>query len=178
MVLTSFRLSGGQMLYKDTQDLIDAIKPYCSLDTLYISTDNRDWRGKPYQSDLVWILKKHHIGFEVFEDEVRIQYFEDHIHFSQWSEQDTTSHIKEAKETLINIFTLPIIIQEIYIGNKRTRYEYFFIDHEGKRESINGPWILRLFFFRRKKKVIKESTFKYSVQTHDFELINYSTKEG
>lgn len=162
------------MIYKETQELIDAIKPYCSLDSLSISTENKDWKGKPYQSDLVWILQKHFVGFEVFDDEIRVQYFEDHIHLEQWTETDKTSHVNEAKELLIKLFTYPIVKREVFKGRRRIKYEYFFINDDGERERVNGPWFIGLFFLSFKKDTIKEKIFKYSLENHDFELFDPS----
>jgi len=162
------------MIYRDTQDLIDAIKPYCSLDTLSISTENRDWRGKLYRSDLVWILEKYFVGFEVFDNEIRVQYFEDHVHLEQWTEEDKTSHVREAKELLIKLFTYPIVKREVFKGKRRIKYEYFFINDEGERERVNGPWFIGLFGLSLRKETVREKVFKYSLANHDFEPFNPS----
>jgi hypothetical protein len=159
------------MNHQDTQDLIDAIKPFCSLETLSISTENLDWKGRPYQSDWVNILKKHNICFEVFENEIIIQFFDDHVRFENWTSDDKTdrSYFSYAKEFLINLFTQPIRKVEVYRGNRLMRFKYMFIMQDGKEESMAGTMCLHLFSNPFSRKTTKETIVKYRRKNNDFE---------
>jgi len=159
------------MIYKDTQDLIDAIRPFCNVEKLSLSTENIDWRGRPYKSDLVRINPKYHVVFEVFDIETQIGFFDDHIHFENYSsgDKEDRSYVPRAKEFLVKLFTLPIVKREVYKGKRCVRYEYFFITPEGKREHTAGIMVLKLLTLPFQRKTIKETTVKYQLASDNFE---------
>jgi len=167
------------MNFQDTQDLIDAIKPYCDLSTLSISIDNKDWRGRSYTSDLVRILEKHHVGFEVYDIEIIIFYFDDHIHFEDWISGDITdrSYVARAKEYLVKLFTLPIQKVEVYKGRKLMRFKYRFIQPNNTEAHMAGTTSLHLFANPLSRKTTRVTRVKYSRLTHDFEPFDPSSQD-
>ncbi|MBP3478701.1 MAG: hypothetical protein J6K03_04350, partial [Oscillospiraceae bacterium] len=58
------------MNFETTSMLLEVIQPYIENSIVNISTENKDWRNRYYESDFVNIDDKNHVGFEVFENEI------------------------------------------------------------------------------------------------------------
>lgn len=52
------------MNFEITQQLLDAISPYYDLDNITVSTENKVWKGSPYQTDFVTLIEKNNVLFE------------------------------------------------------------------------------------------------------------------
>ena len=128
--------------YRQTRELLTAISPYYEADNIVTSTENLDWRGEKYQSDLVMLDEEHNIGFEVLDNEIIIFYFQDHVHFEDYSselEDGEPDYVVRAKEFLVNLFTREIRIEEYYKKNELVRDSYYFIMPDGD-EYIGGTY--------------------------------------
>ena len=133
-----------------TQILLDTIKPYFNVDGISLSTENNDWKGRPYRSDFVTLIESQNVCFEVFENEIIVSYFTDHTHFEDNSfelDDGDPDYIMRAREFLIELFTLPLRQKETYKGKKRFSEKYYFVLTDGTEEYIGGHWytLCRLF---------------------------------
>ncbi|MBQ7344442.1 MAG: hypothetical protein IJW45_00075 [Oscillospiraceae bacterium] len=127
---------------------MDALRDVCDLRHISVSTENTDHRGRPYRSDFVVIEPEHKIGFEVFHNEIIVFYFNDHRHFEDYSNDladDGPDHVQRAIEFLRRFFTSPLRSLEKRKGKHIIRSEWFFLLPDGRKESIAGPWIERIF---------------------------------
>lgn len=164
------------MNHKATEKILNAIRPFCDLNDILISTENKDWRGRNYKSDYVTIIKRHNIGFEVFDNEIIAFYFTDHCHFEDYSSttEDDADYVTRAIDFLTRLFTLPIRYVKVTRGKRVKREEYFFVMQNGQEESMSGPCI-RLFggnpFLR---KITTKVNWQYDKTAGDF--INYTPK--
>lgn len=135
-------------IYRETEQILDALLDVCELRHISISTENTDHRGRPYRSDLVVIESEHKIGFEVFDHEIIAFYFNDHHHFEDYTSDlsdDEPNYIQRAIEFLRRFFTSPLQFLEKRKGRHIIRSEWFFLLPDGRKESIAGPWLERPF---------------------------------
>lgn len=131
------------MNFEITNELINTIKPYTENVTIIISTDNKDWKGRNYKSDLVTIDEKNRVGFEVLDQEIIVFYFTDHYHFEDDSSDlndGDDNYIKRAKDFIIHLFTEQIKYIEIYRGKKLAAEKYYFVYSDNTEERIGGTW--------------------------------------
>lgn len=156
--------------YKETNMLLDGLKQYIDLNTVKISTENTDWRNRKYKSDLVTLINEPSIGFEVFEDEIIVYYFTDHVHFSHDNDSEC-DYIKDAQIFLDRLFSLPIKKYEIKKGNKLLREKYTFLFPNDKEENTNtivySFGVLSLF----SKKITTIETWQFDKEKHTFTQI-------
>lgn len=144
--------------YIQTRELLDAISPFYGVDAIVVSTENLDWRGEKYKSDLVTLVEEHNIGFEVLDNEIIIFYFQDHVHFEDYSselEDGEPNYVVRAKEFLVNLFTREIRIEEYYKKNELVRDSYYFIMPDGD-EYIGGTFYKFLAAVFSKKSLQKK----------------------
>lgn len=154
------------MNYTATQELLDIAKTYCSPSGITISTENKDWKGRPYRSDFVTLIKKQNIHFEVFDNEIIIGYFSDHIHFEDFSSDlkgGDPNYIERAKEFLTQLLTLPIQHIEKYKGRTLVKEKYCFVLPDGREDCISGGIChhLLLGFNPFSEKHITRTTWQY-----------------
>lgn len=151
--------------YPVTQELLDAVEPYCNLEKVAVSTDNQDWRGRPIQSDFVMLIEKQNICFEVFDNEIIVGYFSDHTHFEDYSsdlEDGFPNYAERAKEFLVQLFSLPVRHTEAYRGKKLASENYYFVMPDGSEDYLGGSWYgLVRFLNPFAKKHITTTTWKY-----------------
>ena len=157
------------MNYKTTEKILDVLQPICDLSSISVSIENNDWRGRPYKSDYVTIIKRHNIGFEVFDNEIIAFYFTDHCHFEDYSSttENDEDYVTRAIDFLTRLFTLPVRYNKVTKGNKVKREEYFFVLQNGQEESMAGPWV-RLFGNPFVKKITTRVTWQYDKEFGDF----------
>lgn len=119
--------------YEQTTELLDAIKPLCNIDSATSTTE---------KSDFVTLEAEHNVGFEVFENEIIIFYFKDHVHFEDYSserEEGEPDYVERAKDFLVNLFTKEIRIEEYYKKDELVKDCYYFVTSEGD-EYIGGTY--------------------------------------
>ena len=157
------------MNYDITQSLLDAISPYCDLDNISVSTENKVWKGSPYQTDFVTLIEKNNVHFKVFDNEIIISYFTDHKHFEDYTfelEDGEPDFAARAKEFLVLLFTLPIRHTEVYKGTKLLSEKHYFAHPGGEEHCISGIILHKLIFgfnpFARKH--INITTWQYDVK--------------
>lgn len=129
--------------YEITQQLLDAISPYFDLNGITITTENKDWKGRSYRSDFVKLIYKNNVSFEVFDNEIIISYFTDHVHFEDYIfdlEDGEPDFVTRAREFLVQLFTMPIRRLEKYRGKTLVSDQYFFVMPDGQEERIGGTW--------------------------------------
>ena len=117
---------GGCMNFEITKNILDALSPYINAEKVNISTENKDWKGNPYKSDFITIDSINNVGFEVFENEIIVFYFTDHIHFEDYSCEEEYDFLTRAKEFLKELFTTRLRHIETYKGKKLFKDFYFF----------------------------------------------------
>jgi hypothetical protein len=124
---------GVTMNYKVTEKILNNIRPVCDLSNIFISTENKDWRGRTYKSDYVTIIKHHNIGFEVSDNEIIVFFFTDYCHFEDYSStnENDEDYTTRAIDFLTRLFTLPIRYVKVTKGKMVKREEYFFILRNG-----------------------------------------------
>lgn len=138
------------MNFQTTQILLDDLKTYFNIDDIKISTESKDRKNRPYQSDFVTLIENQNVKFEVFENEIIVAYFTDHIHFEDYTselEEGNPNYIQRARELLKQLFTLPLRKYDIYKGKKLYCDKYFFLLPDGTEEYIGGTCYY-LFRFR------------------------------
>ena len=160
------------MKFEITNELIDTIKSYTENATVTISTENKDWKGRNYESDFVTIDKKNNVGFEVFDNEIIVFYFTDHYHFEDYSSEleDGDDYMKRAKNFLIELFENQIKYIEIYRGKKLATEKYYFVYSDNTEERIGGTWWgLERFLNPFAKKIEKITFYKFNKDKGCFE---------
>lgn len=131
-----------------TQELLNAISPLVNEDCIKISTSNKDYRGKECKSDLITIDSDHYFGFEVFDNEIIVSFFDDHRHFEDYSldlEEGTPNYIERAKEFLTELFTYTVKCQRNYKGKTLVSEQYILIKPDGKEECPTGICVHSIF---------------------------------
>lgn len=163
------------MNYQTTQILLDTIKPYFNVDNIKLSTNNKDWRGCPYQSDFVMLIENQNVHFEVFDNEIIVAYFTDHIHFEDYSfdlNEGVPDYIQRAREFLKQLFTLPIRRYDIYRGKKLFCDKYYLLLADGTEEYVGGTWygLFRLFnpFMKKRTEI---TTWQYDTCKNCFTTV-------
>jgi len=129
------------MNYDITQLLLDAISLYCDLSCITVSTENKDWKGRHYLSDVVTLVEKNNVRFEVFDKEIIVSYFTDHVHFEDYSfelKDGEPNFVIRVKEFLVQLFSLPVRHMEVYKGTKLIYEKYFFVKTNNEEECISG----------------------------------------
>ena len=161
------------MHFEITSKLLETIKPYTENVNITITTENKDWKGRTYNSDFVTVDEKNNIGFEVFDNEIIVFYFTDHYHFEDYSselEDGADDHIKRAKDFLTKLFENQIKYIEIYKGKKLATEKYYFIYSDNTEERIGGIWWgLDRFLNPFAKKVEKITIYKFNKDKGCFE---------
>lgn len=158
------------MNYKVTEEILSAIRPICDLNNIYISIENKDWRGKTYKSDYVTIIDGHNIGFEVFDNEIIVFYFVGHCHFEDYSSmnKNNKNYVSRAIDFIIKLFTLPVLYVKISKGRKVKCEEYFFMMQNGQEESLSGPSYQLLSSNPFAREITTKVTWQYDKITGDF----------
>lgn len=147
------------MNYPTTELLLDEMQNYFDIDDFSIVTESKDYRGRPYRSDFVTLIEKQNVRFEVFDNEIIVSYFTDHVHFEDYTSELSDSdpdYIHRAIDFLKNLFTLPLKRYDYYKANKLIKDKYCFIKSDGTEEFIGGCWYGLVSFFNpfAKKKLI------------------------
>lgn len=162
------------MNFEITKEILNSLTPYINADKISISTESKDWKGKPYESDFVNIDSTNDVGFEVFENEIIVFYFTDHHHF--YAEEETTFPTL-AKEFLTQLLTTRLRCIETYRGKKLVKDNYYFVYDNKDTESIGGTfWNLRCFLNPFTKKTQKSTTWIYDKEIGQF--TNTENKQG
>lgn len=152
-----------------TEKILSAIRDVCNPDRITITTQQTDWRGRPYQADHVVLEPEHGVSFEVRGADIIIFAFDDHCH---------PADAAEAAACLRRYFTLPLIKQEVHKGRQRIRREWFFRLEDGRRESITGPWLEGgLFINPFARRIVTQTTWQYLKQAGQFVSIHDDTVE-
>ncbi len=128
------------MNFENANILLEAIKPYTENATITISTENRDWKGRVYNSDFVTIDEKNDVSFEVLDNEIIVFYFTDHVHFEDYSSElddGDDDYVKRAIKFLIELFENQIKYIAIYKGKKIATEKYYMIYPDGRETRIN-----------------------------------------
>lgn len=164
------------MHYDITQSLLDAISPYYSLENISIYTENKDWKGRPYQVDFVILIDKNNVSFEVLDNEIIIGYFTNHVHFEDYSfelQDGEPDFLARAEEFLVQLFTMPIIHKEVYKGTKLLSEKYSFIYQSGEEDCFSGIISHKLIhgFNPFAKKLTQIRTWKYNNEKGCFTTI-------
>lgn len=131
-----------------TRELLNAIAPFVNEDYIKISASNKDYRGKECKSDLITIDSDHYFGFEVFDGEIIVSFFDDHCHFEDYSsslEDEALNYTERAKEFLTELFTYKVKCQRNYKGKTLTSEKYILIKPDGTEECPTGICIYSAF---------------------------------
>lgn len=164
-------------IYPETKQILDALGETVELHHVTITTENTDWRGRPYRSDYVVLEQEHKIGFEVFHNEIIAYYFGDHCHFEDYTSDLTEGMLpypQRAIEFLRRFFTTPLQRLEKRKGHHLLRSEWFFLLPDGRKESIAGPWFGKLFTNPFTRPWIELTNWYYNKFTGNF----YETEEN
>lgn len=141
------------MNYHTTEELLETIKPYIENAKLSIQTETG--------ADVVFVDKKHDVGFQVFENEIIVFYFTDHCHFEDYSselEEGDPNYVERAKEFLMKLFRYQIRHIEFYRGKIKSSEKYYFIYDDGRKdECIGTTWFG--FAFGKKRSETMTSIF-------------------
>lgn len=157
------------MNFEITKEILDSLSTYINTDKISISTESKDWKGRPYKSDFVNIDSANNIGFEVFENEIIVFYFTDHMHFEDYSTEEEYNYIYRAKEFLTKLFTSRLRRIETYKGKKLVKDFYYFIYNNKDDEQIGGTfWSLKSFLNPFAKKTQKITTWIYDKERGQF----------
>lgn len=150
------------MNFQTTGALLEALAPYIDASRLQISTENRDWRNRPYCSDLVTIDQSNNVGFEVFEEEIIVYFFTDHCHFEGHG-QTGYDYIGQAKEFLTDLFRYPIRHVAVYKGKALAKEKYLICYPDGREEcDQSGIWYgLFRFLNPFAKKTVRSTLWQY-----------------
>lgn len=157
------------MNFEITKEILDSLSTYINTDKISISTESKDWKGRPYKSDFVNIDSANNIGFEVFENEIIVFYFTDHMHFEDYSTEEEYNYIYRAKEFLTKLFTSRLRRIETYKGKKLVKDFYYFIYNNKDDEQIGGTfWSLKSSLNPFAKKTQKITTWIYDKERSQF----------
>lgn len=155
------------MNFQITQILLDTIKPYFDIDNIKLSTNNKDWKGHPYQSDFVTLIEDQNVCFEVFNNEIIVSYFTVDTYFEDYSfdlNEGEHDYIQRAGEFLKQLFTLPIRKYDIYKGKKLSCNKYYLLLSDGTEEYVGGAWYgLCRFLNPFPKKRTEITTWQYDI---------------
>jgi len=149
--------------FEITSVLLEALKPYLENSVVDISTKNKDWLNRDYNSDLVTIDANNQVGFEVFENEIIVYYFTEHYHFEDYSSElleGQDDYIERAKVFLKELFEYEIRHIEYYKGKNLYCEKYFVLYPDGSEDNcIGNTWQSFLKFINPfgKKSVISKS---------------------
>ncbi len=158
-------------LYPETKQILEALHDIVELRHVNITTENTDWRGRPYRSDYVMIEPEHKIGFEVFHNEIIVFYFGDHCHFEDYTSDLTEGMLpypQRAIDFLRRFFTTPLQLLEKRKWNHILRSEWFFLLPDGRKESLAGPWFHKLFTNPFARSWIEVTNWYYNKFTGSF----------
>lgn len=129
------------MNYQTTKLLLNDLKEYFSIEEIEISAKNGDFKGKQYKSDLVTLIENQDVCFEVFDNEIIVFFFTNHLHFEDHSsglKEGDPDYIQRAREYLKRLFTLPLRKYDTYKGKKLSCERYYFILPDGTEEQAGG----------------------------------------
>ena len=142
-----------------TQTILSGLSDLLIEKHIRISTENTDYRGRPSESDYVTVDQKNGIGFEVFHDETRVDFFDDHQHFgSHYTE--TGDYIQDTISFLRRLLSSTLVKYETWKGRVRIRYEWYFLSEDGRKDPVAGPWLKPLLAFTNPF-AKKETTLTY-----------------
>lgn len=163
------------MNYNTTQILLDTVKPYFDIENIKITTENTDWKDRPYKSDFVTLIENQDVGFEVFDNEIIVFYFTDHTHFEDYSSdlnEGDPDYVQRAKEFLKQLFTLPIRKYDIFKGKKLSCDKYYFVLSDGTEDFIGGTlYKLCRFLNPFRKKRTEITTWQYDTDKKCFTTV-------
>lgn len=156
-----------QVNHENTKHLLSALEDLIDIRHVEITTDNKGYPGRPSDYDCVLLEKEKKISFEVFDKEIVVYFFDDHTHFYADFNED---YFQEAIDCLRLLFSQTLVKIETFRGRVRTRYEWFFLQKNGRKDSIAGPWLAPLFTFVNpfRRKTYRESRWKYHRGTETF----------
>ncbi len=129
------------MNYETTNELLDAIRSYIKNSNIQIKTFNKDWRGEEYRTDYILIDEENNVGFEVFENEVIVYFFSEHLHIEDytWTVEDgVPEYIARAKVLLIDLLTCTIRYEKTYKGKTLMEEHYILVYEDGTEECPAG----------------------------------------
>ncbi len=155
------------MNFETTKIVLKSLKTYVDDSVIKISTtDNKDWINRDYRSDFVTIDEKHHVGFEVLENEIIVFYFTDHCHFEDYTSginDGEDNYIERAKQFLKELLEYKIRHTELYKGKTLSSEKYFIIYNDGREdECIGSTWYgLSKFINPFGKKTIHTTTWQF-----------------
>lgn len=125
-----------------------------------------------YKDDLVWIDKKHNVGFEAFDNEIIVFYFTDHEHFEDYTsepEEGEAKYVERALEFLKELLICPVRHVEYYKGRTLAKEKYFFIKENGEEEYFGGTWFgLSSFINPFAKKSMQSITWLFDRKKGEF----------
>ncbi len=145
------------MNYQGTKFLLDAISPYIDPGRVSMSEVSLDRNRRSQRSDIVTLVEKTNVGFEVTQDEVIISFFtaqerfENHLADLKSADHD---RFERAGEFLVRLFTLPIRHTAVWRG-KKLRCEQFCLLHPSGKEECYGNMSEGFDLFRRNRSAVK-----------------------
>lgn len=170
-----------QVNHEATRQILSTLEDLIDIGQVDISAENKDYLGRPSGSDYVTLEKANRIGFEVFADEIRVDFFDDHTHFGRNYNCDEDAQfdqsVEQATTFLRQLFSQTLVKLETYRGRTRTRYEWFFLCPDGRKESIGGPWFAPLFTFVNpfRRKTFQQTHWRFHRETGTFVRIGDDT---
>lgn len=155
------------MNFNATSILLDTINEYIKNSTVVIDdTQKKDYRNLTYISDYVIIDSKNDVGFEVYENEIIVYFFNEHYHFEDYTselEDGEEDYIERAKSFLNDLFKYKICHIEYYKGKTLSSEKYFLLYNDSRKdECIGNVWYgLSKFINPFGKKSTCSTTWKF-----------------
>lgn len=162
------------MIFETTKTLTDTVCKYVPLEKLNVKSDTfKNYFGAEHDADFVEISTEssNTFSFEVSENEIIIFFFNDHIHFEDYTfdlDDSETDYVQRADEFLNKLFTLPIELHSTFKGNKNVSSENFFITENG-RESCAGKTVCSAGI----KNILKKKTKRIETKIFDRTLAKF-----
>lgn len=164
------------MNYRITEDLLNAVYKLVPPGNVKITCTNKDWRGREYQSDLVMIDEENQVGFEVFENEIIVYFFTEHLHFEDYAssgDDDEPTFVERMEGFLTDLLTCTLRCEKQYKGNVLIRERWVLIHEDQTEECPAGVTVhrllIRLIPFLRKR--VESSLWKFDMQKGIFVAI-------
>ena len=165
-----------QVIRENTEQILHALDEWIDTSLVEIETRNADSCGHKTNSDYVILEKCNHIGFEVFSNEIRVDYFGNHTHFGR-DNTISTEYTQQAIDFLRAIFSRTLVKMETYRGHKQIRYEWFVLSADGRKEWIGSHWNEPLFPFVNpfRRKTHKQTRWSFHRGTGTFVQVDDDT---
>lgn len=147
---------------KETQYILDSISNLIDISKAEISTENLDYKGRKYISDFVILNKSDNIGFEVFEDEIRVFYLREHTHIGVIYGMKETEIVEDAVDLIKKVLTSKLKYIQVFKGKKLLKESHYFLINDLWEKQSTTSYSLVNCINPFAKKTIKETEWEFS----------------